>query len=232
MFIQKSFKKYYFMEILSALISKLNLIGWKGNNNNLYSDYFVIDKKFSFNEKEFIVDMAFYIYQVDYPIAIMEFSNNLSSVNKEKRLIYLANKLNCPIIIIANDEKCRYKVLNKDIDVIEDIINITPLKLSVLFSSYIIEKCNVDLTNPQIEFIKNNNTSKIHKFYNQSIQQNCLIAKVYSEIYNNNYSIPEYGYIYYIVNELGEVIKITSNEYDIDKYYKFSIFLFDSSLRK
>ena len=107
------------MEILSVLISKLNLIGWKGNNNNLYSDHYVVDKKFSFNEKEYIIDMAFYIYQVDYPIAIMEFSNNLSSVNKEKRLSYLANKLNCPIIIIANGEKCRYKVLNKDIRFLE-----------------------------------------------------------------------------------------------------------------
>jgi hypothetical protein len=79
-------------------------------------------------------------------------------------------------------------------------------------------KENYDLSSESISTQQNNGKLNLNDSY----------------VYDSSFAVicGEYGYIYYIVNELGEVIKITSNEYDIDKYYKFSIFLFDSSLRK
>jgi type I site-specific restriction endonuclease len=219
-------------ELRNDAIKSLNEQGWKSNNNNLYSDYLEIEKKVSINGSQYVFDILLYIYQVKTPIAIIEIQKNIQELKNESRILSNAKHLDCPIIIYSNGEECRVKDTTNSTDLLGDFSIVSPLKLSIIYSDWLIGKCNAHLSSYQIDFISKNTSSKIHKFYNTEIKQTCIIVRTYTDIANNNYSIPEYGFYYYIVNEKGEIIKQTDSEHQMEEFYKYAIFLFDGSLRK
>ena len=218
--------------LIHNAIEKLNALGWRNNNDRLYSDHLVIEKKILIDSNQYLVDILLYISQVDTPIAIMEISKNIHNTNNENRSLLIANELNCPIVIYSNGQEFSLKTTDNSLDCIGNFSIISPLKLSIIYSNWIIKKCSPQLSSFQMEFIIKYPLAKIHKFYNAVIRQTCIILRIYTDVGNNNYSIPEFGFYYYIVNEQGDTIEQTQSENQMEKYYKYSVFLFDGSLRK
>lgn len=207
---------------------KLHLIeaGW---GTNIYEKkYFSLEKIVKPNEN-FSFYFLLYLKDIPSPVALAYIIQDWADDEKlHLEYLELTKKINCPTII--RTDLLEFTISNKDssFENTYDYFSIPEIDLSIIYSDFITKKCNSLLTYEQDKFIEHPFFGKILKFYNTEINQTCIILIQMHEVYNNNYSIPEFALRYKVIDESGTVLINTQREYEIKPYLKFAILLYEN----